>query len=129
MHCVLRRSVRTVLYNSYTRSSVILKSNCVADNYNLPILYSKCSLLGIYPLLSRSYHSGQGKLIFTLSSVPVFNQARTWKRTEHRSMSLALRRTCVVIGQHLSSNSGLLSPIIGRDLIEISSVNLNRTTS
>ena len=63
MHCILRGSARAILYNSHTRSSVIVSMNArfVADSF--PILYSKCSLLGFGPLLCRFSHSGKGKMI------------------------------------------------------------------
>lgn len=59
MYCMLRGSTRVILYRS-SRSPLVVKSNVVPEHS--PILYSKFSVLGIYPLLSRNYHTARGEL-------------------------------------------------------------------
>ena len=61
MYCILRGSTRVILYRSTcARSPLVVKSNVVPEHS--PILYSKFSVLGIYPLLSRNYHTARGEL-------------------------------------------------------------------
>lgn len=74
MQCLFRRSARRILYNSYTRPVEIenVRPRCVADSF--PILYSKCSLLGINPLFYRSYQSGKGKIFLLQVKITEFLQ-------------------------------------------------------
>lgn len=59
---MLRGSTRAILYRSSCARSplVVVKSNVIAEHS--PILYSKFSVLEIYPLLSRNYHTARGEL-------------------------------------------------------------------
>ena len=62
MYNVVRRSVESILYKSFLRSSVaVVKSTrLVTTHSSLPILYCKISILGFYPC--RKYHTVKGKL-------------------------------------------------------------------
>lgn len=63
MYNLLRGSAESFLYNSYMRSSVtvVKLTRSVPTRLNLPILYSKVSILGLYPC--RIYHTVKGKLV------------------------------------------------------------------